>query len=229
MKKIRWAAVVAGLAWTASVLQAQSPALNISVVHETNRTVVTIQNLGRSALKACLIWVRSPPPTDATQIIYRDAAIETSIEPILPMQQQPMEPHGGGLPAGWQGTIEVKAALWSDGSTYSDADWLQRLLDRRVAYLKHLNIASTILDEAIRSETGPQTLIAQLQVPLDAITTATENREDFGVLREPFYNFIINTIRRPPVRPNRPFSYHEVLDYCRQRIEERREKLVKNT
>jgi hypothetical protein len=197
--------IIAAVAWVVPTLAAQSPNLNLTVASGSNGEVIaTVQNLGPSALTACLyqaIFPAGPNGTDhGAAFAYKDAAIDGSTEPILPMQQR--EEH---MPAGSQ--VTFLAAIWADGSTYGDA---KRLLDHRSVFINHLDKVLAVLQQALTSGIGPRALVAQLEGLRDAITT--EHPDDEGSAKA-YYIITINRINNPPQDVDgTPLTFREILE-----------------
>ena len=165
------------------LLRAQSPpVIATTATQPDGKVILTIRNHGASPLTAYFFkrfgWGVLPDGgkgVRVTEIGYKDAALESATRPI--------PPNGQINSTFLNGEVQFLAALWADGTSYGDPQWVSRLRDRRGLAQQHLDNAIAILQHALDSGTDTPTLVKQLQTSIDEITSTTVNPEDVPLLR----------------------------------------------
>jgi hypothetical protein len=127
---------------------------------------------------------------------YKDAALEPGSAPIPPNQQIT-------LPF-FNGEVTLRAALWADGTSYGDSQWINRLRERRTLAALHNANAIAVLQKALDSGTDTPALIKQLQTIVDGITSLTVNLDDVALARN-YYQTALRRFANPD-----GFAYSEV-------------------
>jgi hypothetical protein len=78
---------------------------------------------------------------------------------------------------------EVKAAVFSDGATWGDSEWVQRILDCRRAYYTDLTVAIKLIRHALDEDMPIEKLREEFKQLRDLASDPGENFEHFGELK----------------------------------------------
>ena len=176
------------------------------------RSQVTITSTSGVPLEAFVAtWITPEPSGGHTASTYNDALFHFGVNRVPP-----------GAPTTFivgsaDTQIQVQAAIFQDGSTYGDPQWIEGLRKRRVYYLQALD---AFLDElhAASPTTSQVGLVQQLSETRDRLIAATKNtiqspnsetptfsdmflRNAFESIRL-VYTFLVRNITKPPAQSN---------------------------
>ncbi|HWB83937.1 MAG TPA: hypothetical protein VG675_07335 [Bryobacteraceae bacterium] len=136
-----------------------------------NGNQLTVKNDSSSAMTALAYTIsQSDSPHHWARTVFRDAIV-TSVEKVIPpgAERTFMEPghEGPGTPI-----LELKAAVFEDGTTFGDPQWIQVLLQRRVDFLRGLNSGLTDLQNAAGHNMSRDAILRELAASRDATVAA---------------------------------------------------------
>jgi hypothetical protein len=164
------------------LVRAQSPPMETTTATQADGSVIlTIQNHAASTLTAYFYkhtgWGRYPhaPENQVLEMGYKDAAIDGPTNPIPPNQKIILRFDNG--------EVAVLAALWSDGSSYGDPEWISRFQQRRIIAQQHIDAATYVLQNALDTGMDTPALLRQLQTIVDELVPPNVNGDDIGVAR----------------------------------------------
>jgi hypothetical protein len=178
------------------------------------RSQVTITSTSGVPLEAFVATWITPEPSGGhrTALTYNDALFQFGVKRVPPGVPIPF------IVGGADTQIQVQAAIFQDGSTYGDPQWIEGLRKRRVYYLQALDAFLAEL-RAASPTTSQVGLVQQLSETRDRLIAATKNttiqspnsetpnfsdmflRNAFGSIRL-VYTFLVRNITKPPTQSN---------------------------
>jgi hypothetical protein len=96
---------------------------------------------------------------------------------------------------------ELKAAVFSDGTTWGDSEWVQRILECRRAYYNDLGVAIQKIRQALEADTPIEQLRKEFEQLRHSASDPGENFEHFGELKAAgsIYGTILDQLRHPSI------------------------------
>lgn len=184
------------LAAVLPLLHGQSPPVVANAATQPDgRVILTIRNLAPSPLTAYFykrvgwnVFGDGRKGEEVLQIGYKDAAVGLADSPIPPNQQTTQSFQNG--------EVTFLAALWADGTSYGNPQFISRLREHRAAAQLHNDNAIAILRKAFESGEDTPALIKQLQTIVDGITPTAVHPDDTAVLRG-YYQATIRALANP--------------------------------
>lgn len=176
------------LAFAANLLTivgwAQSPPVVATTTTDSSGHVTLfVRNLGVSALTACAYLADIHTTLGTGEVLpatiqehgLRDAAVNLIDKPILPNQT------GTFSISGVNGQVTLMAALWADGTSFGDSVWVHKLFQTRFLAMKHIDLAISVVEDAMRSNRSLADTAALADAGVAQVRQDADDLDEIGV------------------------------------------------
>jgi hypothetical protein len=193
-------AAFSSVAFSAVTAQAQ-PIMGTMTADGQGHTVLAVQNLNSAALTAygyeAVVLMTTRGRTAFTTIReLRDAALDLTMQPILPNQADTRQ-----IPGKSVRQLSFKAAVWADGTTFGDPAWVQKLLQRRVVALRHAESIVALLEESIRFNRSPAVIVAVAKQGQAQVLREVDDPDDAARIQN-YYAIVIRSMTEGSPAPD---------------------------
>jgi hypothetical protein len=163
-----------------------------------------------------------------TFVRYVDSVFNSNDRPLMRGDTQNFT-FGGPGPDGtqaWRVDLEVKAAIFADGSTFGDPEWVKRLVDSRRFLYRHLQAALEALQSARGTAVTDSNLVQQFQDrKMAAMTASAGDREEGRAIRVVYGTIGVN-LERTTMLDGTPAPLDVRIDAITQLLLQKRQLLL---
>lgn len=182
--------------WAAAQQSQNSPVRTSSELLENGQLLLKVENRSRLPITAlAAVGTRTPDTAGGhpgTSVRYFDSVLNTDMFKQLDPYQTYTFRFFGAKPAGVKKEATLKAALFSDGTSYGDTEWVNRLIAMRKSVLANLQDAIQMLKSAQSSGQTKEQLLedseARRRVKV-AAAQSTEEKLASDIYHEVSWNF----------------------------------------